>query len=97
MTADKIASLKLWLSANAVWLVPLALAVLANVANGVRKHYAERKGLVRFLDFLVDVVSVTTRADAPGTLKLPLTRSTPPEQAPTPGLLRMPPRQDDQS
>jgi hypothetical protein len=91
MSPERIAAVKAWLLDNAVWLVPLALGVLANIANGVRKHYAERRGLVRFLDFLVDVLSVTARKDSPNqSLKLPLVPSKRPQS-----IALVPPRQDD--
>lgn len=91
MSPEKLAALRAWLVDNAVWLVPLALGILANVANGVRRHYAERRGLVRFLDFVVDVLSVTARKDSPNqSLKLPLTSSKRPQS-----IALVPPRQDD--
>lgn len=82
---------KTWLAANAVWVVPLIVASLANIANGLRKHYADRKGLVKFLDFAVDVLSVTARKDSPNqSLKLPLSMSRKPN-----GVALVPPREDD--
>jgi hypothetical protein len=65
-----------WLKHNSPWLVPVVLGVLVNLANGLT-NYPKAKNV---LWFLVDLLSVVTKKDAPGTFKLPLARSVNPEK-----------------
>lgn len=75
----------LWLSDPAhlkalAWaLLIIAPGVLVSFANAFARHYSEHKGVVRFVLFVADFLSVLTPRNAPGTLKFPFAKSEPPE------------------
>lgn len=59
-----------WLAANWWWLAIVA-TVLINICNSVTAHWSERKGLVKWMLWLVDVLSVVRTEGG----KLPLVPS----------------------
>ena len=63
------------------WILPLAATVLLSVLNAVLKNHKSLKpGVSRWLRLAVDVVSLLTNRDSPGTLKAPLKTSEKPEK-----------------
>jgi len=67
-----------WLAANAAWLVPTLLYVLSNVANGLSKSPSPvAAGWVHAFHYVIDIVSVIAKQDAPAVLKMPFQRSLP--------------------
>lgn len=56
-----------WLGVNWWWLVIVA-TVLINICNAVTAHWSEKKGLVRVMLFIVDLLSIVKTGGA----KLPL-------------------------
>lgn len=70
---------KAWVKANQDWLLILAV-LLPSLITALAK-YPKAKGLVAALQILLDLFSVLTHRDSPGTLKVPLlTRSQPPKE-----------------
>jgi hypothetical protein len=63
------------------WILPLVAAVSISVLNAVLKNHKSMKpGVSRVLRVIVDVLSLLTNSDSPGTLKAPLKTSAKPEQ-----------------
>lgn len=69
-----------WIRVNWAWAAPLGGWLLITLINSVLRHYHDApKGLQRALRVVLDVLSVLTNRDSPGTLKAPLTVSRKPE------------------
>ena len=55
--------------------ISLVTGIIVLVGNAVLSHYGDKKGILKALHLLVDILSPLTRRDSPGTLKLPGTVS----------------------
>lgn len=66
-----------WMAANWPWVLPLAIVVLSSLATGLSK-YPRAGGVVTALRVVLDVLSVVTHKDSPGSLSVPGLRSRPP-------------------
>lgn len=53
----------------------LAGAIAISVLNALMNHYADKKGFVKVLNVILDLLSVTTRKNSPSSIKFPLTTS----------------------
>lgn len=67
-----------WFKANWPWLSPVVLITLASIYNGV-SEYPKAKS---FIQWLIDIVSLTTKKDSEGSLKLPFMPSKAPKGKP---------------
>lgn len=56
---------------------PVIVVVLISIINALIDTYKGRSAVVRWLNVLIDALSVTTRKDAEGTFKLPIKQSVP--------------------
>lgn len=54
---------------------PFVVTAAASIINGLLNHYGDKKGLVKTLNVILDILSFTTRSNSPGTIKLPMTTS----------------------
>ena len=70
-------SWKVWLADNWLWI--LLVVVIPSIINGLKKK-GVRKGVIGFLESLLDRTSVATNKNTLGTFKPPLTRSGPPKE-----------------
>jgi len=50
---------KEWIVAN-WWLILIGCYTGINIANAITAHYSEKKGLVRFVGFIVELLSMVT-------------------------------------
>jgi hypothetical protein len=66
-----MARLIAWCSAN-WWLISIAIYVAVNILNAATSHWSEHKGLVRWLLFVAEALSIVSSAGRTPTIKPPL-------------------------
>jgi hypothetical protein len=70
-------SWKVWIADNWLWI--LLVVIIPSIINGLKKK-GVRKGVIGFLESLLDRASAATNKNTLGTFKPPLTRSGPPKE-----------------
>ena len=68
-----------WVAANQAVLIPVAVLILNDIANGLMAHPSPTANAVVFgIRFIMDWFSVHTNSDSPGTFKIPIVQSSKP-------------------
>ena len=68
-----------WCKANWPWIAGALIIALPGLITALSK-YPKAGGVVKALQVLLDWISVLTHKDSPNTVKLPFTKSKPPEK-----------------
>jgi len=70
-------------------LITSIIYLLINIGNLATTHWSDKKGVVRWVAFVVEILSILVSRDAAGLFKLPLTSEKPGEtKVPIPPTLK---------